>query len=113
MKVLPMKTVLPRASQGGPGEDCAPLPLARVLRGPKIIGYVAIVMFFGGFGTWAAIATLASAALAPGVVSPDGNRKTVEHLEGGIVREILAREGDRVSAGQVLVVREPRGGVGE
>jgi HlyD family secretion protein/epimerase transport system membrane fusion protein len=106
MKVSPMKTVLPRASQGGTGEDSAPLPLARVLRGPKAIGYIAIFLFFGGFGTWAAIATLASAALAPGVVSPDGNRKTVEHLEGGIVREILVREGDRVSAGEVLVVLE-------
>src|SRR5690606_41255759 len=45
-------------------------------------------------------------AIAPGVVSPDGNRKTVEHLEGGIVRAIHVREGDRVQAGQILVTLE-------
>jgi HlyD family secretion protein len=80
--------------------------LARVVRGSKLMGYAAIVLFFGGFGAWAAIASLASAAIAPGVVSPDGNRKTVEHLEGGIVREIHVREGDRVYAGQMLVSLE-------
>src|SRR5690606_17738554 len=78
------------------------VPLARVVRGPKVMGYAAILIFFGGFGAWAAIAPLAGAAIAPGVVSPDGSRKTVEHLEGGIVRAIHVREGDRVRAGQVL-----------
>ena len=70
------------------------------------MGYGAILLFFGGFGAWAAIATLASAAIAPGVVSPDGSRKTIQHLEGGIVREIHVREGDQVQAGQVLVSLE-------
>ena len=82
------------------------LPLARVVRGPKLMGYGAILLFFGGFGAWAMIATLASAAIAPGVVSPDGSRKTIEHLEGGIVREIYVGEGDQVQAGQVLVSLE-------
>ena len=82
------------------------LPLARVVRGPKLMGYGAILLFFGGFGAWAVIATLASAAIAPGVVSPDGSRKTIEHLEGGIVREIYVGEGDQVQAGQVLVSLE-------
>jgi membrane fusion protein, type I secretion system len=89
-----------RAARNG---EHSSVPLARAVRGPKLMGYAAIVIFFGGFGTWAAIATLASAAIAPGVVSPDGSRKTVEHLEGGIVRAIHVREGDRVAAGQVLV----------
>jgi HlyD family secretion protein/epimerase transport system membrane fusion protein len=44
--------------------------------------------------------------MAVGVVSPDGSRKTVQHLEGGIVNEILVREGDRVEAGDVLVTLE-------
>jgi HlyD family type I secretion membrane fusion protein len=82
------------------------VPLARVVRGPKLMGYAAILIFFGGFGAWAAIAPLAGAAIAPGVVSPDGSRKTVQHLEGGIVRGIHVREGDRVQAGQVLVTLE-------
>ena len=91
-----------RHGYAGPGS----VPLARVVRGPKLMGYAAILIFFGGFGAWAAIAPLAGAAIAPGVVSPDGSRKTVQHLEGGIVREIHVREGDRVQAGQILVTLE-------
>jgi HlyD family type I secretion membrane fusion protein len=92
-------------------DDCerVSLPLARVVRGPKLMGYAAILLFFGGFGGWAAIAPLASAAIAPAVVSPDGNRKTIQHLEGGIIREIDVREGDRVRAGQTLLVLEDVG----
>ncbi len=63
----------------------------------------AIVLFFGGLGTWAALAPLDSAAIAPGIVIVQSNRKTVQHLEGGIVAEILVKEGDHVEAGQVLV----------
>ena len=44
---------------------------------------------FGGFGIWAALAPLTSAAVAPGVVKVDTYRKTVQHLEGGIIRQIL------------------------
>ncbi|MBK1842958.1 HlyD family type I secretion periplasmic adaptor subunit [Azospirillum sp. YIM B02556] len=58
---------------------------------------------FGGFGTWAALVPLASAAVAPGTVTADSNRKTVQHLDGGIVAEILVRDGDRVVAGQPLI----------
>ncbi len=49
---------------------------------------------------------VASAVVAPGVISPDGHRKTVQHLEGGIVRTIDVREGDRVATGQVLLTLE-------
>jgi HlyD family secretion protein/epimerase transport system membrane fusion protein len=89
-----------------PNGERVSLPLASVVRGPKLMGYGALLVFFGGFGAWATVATLASAAIAPGVVSPDGSRKTIEHLEGGIVREIHVREGDQVQAGQVLVSLE-------
>ena len=80
--------------------------LSRVVRGPKVMGYAAVLLFFGGFAAWSAHAPLASAAVAQGVVSPDGNRKTIEHLEGGIVRAIHVREGDKVRAGQILVTLE-------
>jgi multidrug efflux pump subunit AcrA (membrane-fusion protein) len=66
-------------------------------------GMLVIGLMFGGFGLWAAMAPLTSAAVAPGVVKVDTYRKTVQHLEGGIVREILVREGDVVKRGQVLV----------
>jgi HlyD family secretion protein/epimerase transport system membrane fusion protein len=85
--------------------DTAPA-LSTVVRTPRLIGYVALVVFFGGFGSWAALSPLASAAVSPGVVSPDGSRKTVAHLEGGIVREIAVREGDTVHRGQKLLTLE-------
>ena len=69
-----------------------------------IFGVVAIVLFLGGFGAWAALASLESAAIAPGRVSVEGRRKTVEHLEGGIVADILVEEGEVVAAGQRLIV---------
>lgn len=96
----------PRVQPDGDDQDTSAQRLSKAVRLPKLIGYTAILLFFGGFGTWAAHATLASAAVAPGLVSPDGNRKTVEHLEGGIVRDILVREGDQVHAGQVLLILE-------
>src|SRR5918996_2490657 len=72
--------------------------LARMTRRPRLIGYAAALLLLAGFGGWSVIAPLASAAIAPGVVSPDGNRKTIQHLEGGIIRAIHVREGDLVAA---------------
>jgi HlyD family type I secretion membrane fusion protein len=66
-------------------------------------GAAAIALCLGGFGAWAVLAPLSSAAMAPGIVRVESERKTVQHLEGGIIAELLVREGDRVSAGQVLV----------
>lgn len=80
--------------------------LADAVRRPRLLGYAALLVFFGGFGTWAALTPLASAAVSPGVVSPDGSRKTIAHLEGGIVRELAVREGDVVYEGQMLVTLE-------
>ena len=77
--------------------------LASLTRGTRNFGLVSIAIFWGIFGLWGGLAPLSSAALAPGIVSPDGNRKTVQHLEGGIVRTIDVAEGDVVTAGQVIV----------
>ena len=65
------------------------------------------MLFVGVFGAWASYAPLASAAIASGVVSPESSRKTIQHLEGGIVEEILVKEGDRVEAGAVLMRLAP------
>jgi HlyD family type I secretion membrane fusion protein len=67
------------------------------------IGLVLIVVFFGGFGAWAAIAPLAGAVIVPGTVKIANYRKTVQHLEGGIVKEILVKDGDKVKKGQPLI----------
>ncbi len=68
-----------------------------------IAGLLIILLFFGGLGVWAATATISAAVIAQGEVKVDSNRRTVQHLEGGIVRDILVRDGDRVSRGQVLI----------
>jgi HlyD family secretion protein/epimerase transport system membrane fusion protein len=67
-------------------------------------GYAVVLAFVGGLGGWAALAPLSGGAMAPGVVSPEGHRKAVQHLEGGIVAELKVRDGDMVEAGQPLVV---------
>ncbi|MBN9034308.1 MAG: HlyD family type I secretion periplasmic adaptor subunit, partial [Rhizobiales bacterium] len=70
-------------------------------------GYVTIFLGFGIFGTWAATAPLASGVVAPGTLSVESNRKTIQHLEGGIISEILAKEGEVVNAGDILVKLDP------
>jgi epimerase transport system membrane fusion protein len=68
------------------------------------IGLIIIAIVFGGFGMWALLAPLDSAALAPGTVTVEDHRKALQHLEGGIVREILVRDGAMVSADQPLLL---------
>lgn len=66
-------------------------------------GVLLIIIVFGGFGTWSAIAPLNSAVLAPGLIAVDTHRKVLQHLEGGIIKEILVREGDKVQGGQAII----------
>ncbi|MGK9237266.1 HlyD family type I secretion periplasmic adaptor subunit [Inquilinus limosus] len=80
---------------------------ARALNRLSLIGGAVIGVFIFGFGAWAAVAPLASAAIANGVVSPEGNRRTVQHLEGGIIRELLVKDGTEVKAGDTLLVLDP------
>lgn len=67
-------------------------------------GLLVILIFFVLGGAWLIFAPLAGAVIAPGAVKVDLNRKTVQHQEGGIVKEVRVRDGDRVAAGQVLIV---------
>ncbi len=73
------------------------------VRGAILAGSAIIAVFFGVLGVWAAVAPLESAAIAPGLVSVDTYRKTIQHLEGGIVGAILVRDGEVVRHGQVLI----------
>jgi epimerase transport system membrane fusion protein len=72
----------------------------------RIVRSGLLVIALGGalLGGWAAFAPLSGAIIAPGFVKVDLNRKVVQHQEGGIVREIRVRDGDRVSQGDALVV---------
>jgi len=69
---------------------------------PAILGYLIVTVTFFVLGAWSAIAKLDSAVVASGVVAVESNRKTVQHLEGGIIKEILVREGQRVKQGDIL-----------
>ena len=74
---------------------------------PAAIGYALIIFTFLVLGGWSAVAKLDSAVTAPGVVAEGSGRKSVQHFEGGIVKEILVREGEHVTAGQVLFRLDP------
>jgi len=72
-------------------------------RSVALMGYAIIFITFGVLGSWAAVAKLDSAVYAPSTISLEGNRKVVQHLEGGIVSEILVEEADTVEDGQILL----------
>ncbi|MBC7951339.1 MAG: HlyD family type I secretion periplasmic adaptor subunit [Rhodospirillaceae bacterium] len=68
------------------------------------VGMVTIMVAFGGFGLWAALAPLNAAAVARGEVKVENYRKTIQHMEGGMIRSILVRDGDVVDAGQPVML---------
>lgn len=65
-----------------------------------------IFLFFGVLGTWSVFGHISGAVVGSGKVKVESERKTVQHLEGGIVDSILVREGDFVKEGQPLVIME-------
>jgi len=74
------------------------------MEAPKRFGLVLLVVVFGVFGLWAAIAPLDGAAFALGTVTVKSYKKVVQHLEGGIVADILAQDGDLVESGEPLLI---------
>jgi len=76
----------------------------RHMRAPIVAGGVTVLVFFIGFLVWAAVFSISGGVPAEGVVAVENNRKTVEHLDGGMIREIRVHEGQKVSKGQVLFV---------
>ena len=67
-----------------------------------ITGYAIIGLTFGVAGVWASVAKLDKAVVAVGYVETETNRKSIQHFEGGIVHEILVKEGEHVAEGQLL-----------
>jgi HlyD family type I secretion membrane fusion protein len=74
--------------------------LTRIARG----GVAVLVVGVLGLGAWLVLAPLSGAVIAPGFVKVDMNRKLVQHQEGGIVKQVLVRDGEQVRQGQILVV---------
>jgi HlyD family type I secretion membrane fusion protein len=66
-------------------------------------GMLIIFVFFGIGGAWISLAKISGAVIASGEVRVDTERKTVQHLEGGIIKEIHVRNGDKVEVGQPLI----------
>ena len=91
----------------------SPMPSTEKPAPSEGVGYTPHVVFFlcglifVSFGIWSAVSTLDIVSMATGEVVPSTQVKTVQHLEGGIVRQILVKEGDEVKSGQSLVVLEP------
>ena len=72
-------------------------------RGPILIGAAVLLLCLGGFGVWAAVAPLDGAVVVSGSFVATGQNKQVQHLEGGIIREVLVQEGQLVETDQPLV----------
>ncbi len=85
-----------------PADTFADLPTSD--RSVRCKGFLIVFVTFGLFGGWAAFAPLDGAAYAPGVVTVQTYRKTVQHLEGGIVKDLLAHDGDVVKKGDPIIV---------
>ncbi len=86
-------------SDAGTGADTATHRAGRAGR----IGLLALALGFGGFVLWAAFAPLDEGVAAPGSVTVDTKRKSVQHLSGGIVKDVLVHEGQQVKEGDPLV----------
>ena len=72
-------------------------------RGFMRFGLVCVLVLGGGFGGWAAMAQISGAVIAGGQMRVQSNKQVVQHPDGGVVGEIIARDGDVVEAGDVLV----------
>lgn len=77
--------------------------LPRSTRWPTVSGVLVMAVVLMGFGVWGNVAPIAGAVVASGVFVVTGQNKIIQHLEGGVIREIYVREGDKVEAGQVLL----------
>jgi HlyD family secretion protein len=86
-----------------PGIDDWHRGLQANVRRPILIGAAILMLCIGGFGTWTAFAPLDGAVVVSGSFVATGQNKHVQHLEGGILRDVLVREGDLVEAGQTLL----------
>ncbi|WP_069623221.1 HlyD family type I secretion periplasmic adaptor subunit [Methyloceanibacter marginalis] len=85
--------------------------IPRSTRTATIFGFFVMAAFLLGFGSWASTAPIAGAIIAGGSFVATGENKIIQHLEGGVIKEIRVREGDVVEKGDVLIdldEREPR-----
>lgn len=82
----------------GFGDEQRPFPLRLILS-----GFILLSLFVGSLVLWSSLAPIEGAVVSPGIVSVASFRKQIQHLEGGIVKVIAVKDGDKVVAGQLLV----------
>jgi protease secretion system membrane fusion protein len=83
--------------------DVTPLEVNTDARSFSRIGWLIVVLGFGGFVLWGLLAPLDKGVPLQGTVAKESNRKAIQHQTGGVVQQILVKDGDVVKAGQVLV----------
>lgn len=88
-----------KAQDGNPEQSKLPTDTRRPLR----VGMMVLVIGFGGFLLWASTVPLSSGVPAAGTIVLDGRRKAIQHFSGGVVKEILVREGQAVNEGDLLI----------
>ncbi|MDH5188006.1 MAG: HlyD family type I secretion periplasmic adaptor subunit [Rhodospirillaceae bacterium] len=93
LEIFPVTSIMPV------GNISARPPVGRLIYTGSAIVIVGVIGFF----LWSSTAAISSAAIAPGVVQVDSNRKTIQHVDGGIIAKLLVKEGDQVKAGQVML----------
>jgi HlyD family type I secretion membrane fusion protein len=93
------KDLVPIESGGDQPQAQLPTSSKKII----LLGLFFVALFIGGVAAWIATAEIQGAVIAPGQVIVESYRKLVQHLDGGIVQEILVREGDVVQKGQVLI----------
>ncbi|MGL4441528.1 MAG: HlyD family type I secretion periplasmic adaptor subunit [Bosea sp. (in: a-proteobacteria)] len=86
-----------------PAKERAQRSHRAIARRSRWFGYTVLALFLGTFGAWSAFATIGGAVIAPAIFVVDSNSKKVQHQTGGIVGELRIREGDQVSAGDLLI----------
>lgn len=79
-------------------------PPSESIWGIAAVGWAIALLFFGGLGYWSFTAPLNGAVIATGVIKVEGNRRSLQHLDGGIVKELRVKEGDRVAVDDIVVV---------
>jgi HlyD family secretion protein len=74
-----------------------------MIRRLNYFGFATVALLIFGFGGWAALSQLAGAVIAPGSIVVESSVKKIQHPNGGVVKEILVKEGSEVAEGQVVV----------
>ena len=102
-----MKLVKKEAAADVVAQEVAPVEVQTDARAFSRIGWIVVLVGFGGFLLWALLAPLDKGVPMSGTVATESNRQAVQHQSGGTVQQLLVRDGDLVKKGQVLVRMNP------